>query len=126
MSEFVTGDEVYLDDGRIAIFVCKDRDGLIVRPILDEGDDENEPSYGRPLVVRQVYQEPPQERYSAEVARLREQQAALVEKDPETFILFGGWSKNGSTGIRLANVRDLKLVKALVSEAFREVAARRR
>jgi hypothetical protein len=54
----------------------------------------------------------------------REQQAALVDKDPETFVLFGGWSKNGSTGIRLAKAKPA-LVKDLLSEAFRVVAAKR-
>jgi hypothetical protein len=47
----------------------------------------------------------------------REQQAVLVEDDPDTFILFGGWSKDGSTGIRLEKA-DPKLVKSLLAEAF--------
>lgn len=54
----------------------------------------------------------------------REQQQELVEHDPETFILFGGWSKNGSTGIRLAKAKPA-LVKALLHEAYRGVAAKR-
>ncbi len=54
----------------------------------------------------------------------REHQAALVEKDPDTFILFGGWSKNGSTGIRLKSAK-VAVVKDLLAEAFRVVSARR-
>jgi len=59
----------------------------------------------------------------AMVVLTREQQAALVERDPDTFILFGGWSKNGSTGIRLETAKP-KLVKDLLREAFRVVAAK--
>ena len=51
-----------------------------------------------------------------------EQQAALVDEDPDTFILFGGWSKDGSTGIRLKGA-DAKMVQALVREAFEHVSA---
>jgi hypothetical protein len=54
----------------------------------------------------------------------REHQAALVERDPETFLLFGGWSKNGSTGIALKRAKTAE-VKDLLREAFRVVAARR-
>jgi hypothetical protein len=46
-----------------------------------------------------------------------EQQTALVEQEPDVFVLFGGWSKNGATRIRLENV-DPALVKELVREAF--------
>ena len=53
----------------------------------------------------------------------REHQAALVADDPDTFILFGGWSKNGSTGIRLKSAKPT-LVKSLLKEAFRVVSAR--
>jgi hypothetical protein len=59
----------------------------------------------------------------AMVVLSRELQAELVEKDPDTFILFGGWSKNGSTGIRLKSAKPA-LVKDLLAEAFRVVAAR--
>ncbi len=51
-----------------------------------------------------------------------EQQAALVDEDPETFVLFGGFSKHGWTGIRLKNV-DAAMVKELVREAFANVSA---
>jgi hypothetical protein len=51
-----------------------------------------------------------------------EQQAALVEHDPDTFVLFGGWSKDGSTGIVLKNA-DPAVVKDLVREAFELVTA---
>jgi len=54
----------------------------------------------------------------------RELQQELVDKDPDTFLLFGGWSKNGSTGIRLAKARPA-LVKDLLAEAYRVVAAKR-
>ena len=50
-----------------------------------------------------------------------EQQAVLVERDPDTFVLFGGWSKNGSTGIRLESAEP-SLVKELVREAFELVS----
>lgn len=60
----------------------------------------------------------------AMVVLSREQQAELVEQDPHTFLLFGGWSKNGSTGIRLSTARA-SLVKDLLAEAFRVVAAKR-
>jgi hypothetical protein len=46
-----------------------------------------------------------------------EQQAHLVATDPETFILFGGWSKDGSTGLHLERARS-PLVKDLLKEAF--------
>lgn len=50
-----------------------------------------------------------------------EQQTALVEQDPDCFVLFGGWSKDGSTGIRLKGA-DPALVKQLVREAFDHVS----
>ncbi len=46
-----------------------------------------------------------------------EQQAFLVEQHPDAFVLFGGWSKNGATGIVLARA-DRALVVELVREAF--------
>jgi hypothetical protein len=52
-----------------------------------------------------------------------EQQAVLVEQDPDVFILFGGWSKDGSTGIRLKDA-DPALVKELVREAFGIVSSK--
>jgi hypothetical protein len=45
-----------------------------------------------------------------------EQQAALVDLDPETFLLFGGWSKTGATGIALPRAKTA-LVKDLLKEA---------
>jgi hypothetical protein len=52
-----------------------------------------------------------------------EQQSVLVEQDPDVFILFGGWSKDGSTGIRLKDA-DPALVKELVREAFELVSSK--
>jgi hypothetical protein len=49
-----------------------------------------------------------------------EQQAVLVERDPETFLLFGGWSKNGATGIALARAKA-PLVRDLLKEAASRV-----
>ncbi len=60
----------------------------------------------------------------AMVVLSRELQAELIEKHPETFVLLGGWSKNGSTGIRLATAKT-SLVKDLLREAYRVVAAKR-
>jgi hypothetical protein len=51
-----------------------------------------------------------------------EQQTALVEHDPDTFVLLGGWSKDGSTGIRLKSA-DPAVVKDLLREAFEHVSA---
>jgi hypothetical protein len=54
-----------------------------------------------------------------------EQQEHLVATDPDTFILFGGWSKDGSTGIRLAHA-DPALVKDLLKEAFTLASAKKK
>jgi hypothetical protein len=45
-----------------------------------------------------------------------EQQQTLVALDPDTFLLFGGWSKNGSTGIALPRAKPA-LVRDLLKEA---------
>jgi hypothetical protein len=45
-----------------------------------------------------------------------EQQQHLVALDPGTFLLFGGWSKNGSTGIALESATPA-LVRDLLKEA---------
>jgi hypothetical protein len=74
------GDEVYLDNGHAVIYVAREFDGHVVRQILHEGDDENEPSYGRPQLVTKVFQSPPQEQYSADIERLREQQTVLQKE----------------------------------------------
>lgn len=76
----VAGEEVYLDDGQVAIYVSTEFDGDIVRPILYEGDEENDPSFGRPQLVAKVYRQPPAGRYSADIERLREQQTVLQKE----------------------------------------------
>jgi len=51
-----------------------------------------------------------------------EKQGLLVHHDPEVFVLFGGWSKDGSTGIRLDGA-DPELVADLLCEAYEYVSA---
>ncbi|MFN7133348.1 MAG: MmcQ/YjbR family DNA-binding protein [Myxococcales bacterium] len=58
-----------------------------------------------------------------------DRQAALVASDPEAFVLFGGWSKHGWTGMLLdevpaATIRELvTLSHALVSAPKRRATA---
>ena len=47
-----------------------------------------------------------------------EQQAHLVEADPQAFLLLGGWSKSGATGVYLP-----KAAPALVKDLLKEAAA---
>jgi hypothetical protein len=54
-----------------------------------------------------------------------EQQQALVALDPETFLLFGGWSKNGATGIALPRAKA-PLVRDLLAEAAALTALKRK
>src|SRR5436190_23114981 len=46
---------------------------------------------------------------------------ALLAAEPETFFSFGGWSRNGATGVRLARVRPA-LFRDLLEQAWRNVA----
>src|SRR5438552_3029275 len=49
---------------------------------------------------------------------------ALLKSDPRSFFSFGGWSRNGATGVRFATVRKA-LFRELLEEAWRNVASRR-
>jgi hypothetical protein len=53
-----------------------------------------------------------------------EQQSFLVDEHPDVVVLFGGWSKNGATGIRLEKA-DRALVAELVREAFALASVRK-
>jgi hypothetical protein len=54
-----------------------------------------------------------------------EQQAHLVATDPDTFLLLGGWSKSGATGVHLPKARA-KLVRDLLVEAAALTAVRKK
>jgi hypothetical protein len=46
---------------------------------------------------------------------------ALLRSDPRSFFSFGGWSRNGATGVRFATVRKA-LFRELLEEAWRNLA----
>ncbi len=50
---------------------------------------------------------------------------ALLQAEPDTFFSFGGWSRNGATGVRLASVRP-SLFRELLDQAFRNTAPKKR
>ena len=50
---------------------------------------------------------------------------ALLQADPESFFSFGGWSKNGATGVQLAKVKKA-LCKELVAQAHANVTAKKK
>jgi hypothetical protein len=54
-----------------------------------------------------------------------DQHEALLKSHPEAFFSFGGWSKNGATGVNFARV-PVALFRELLEEAFRNVAPRKR
>ena len=49
---------------------------------------------------------------------------ALLKADPESFFSFGGWSRNGATGVQLAKV-DKALFEELLGQAYANVTARK-
>jgi hypothetical protein len=71
------GDEVYLEDGRIAGFVASAPDGFIVRPII-ESDEGGWP--GKPILVARVSREEPADKISPVIAELRTAEADLRAK----------------------------------------------
>jgi hypothetical protein len=50
---------------------------------------------------------------------------ALLRAEPETFFSFGGWSRTGATGVRLARIKKA-LFRELLAQAFGNVAPRKR
>lgn len=74
-AQHTSGDQVFLDSGQIVEFVAAVPEGVIVRPIF--GDEDEEPHYGKPITVSAVYAEAPVPKFSAEVVALHEQAAAL-------------------------------------------------
>src|SRR5205085_1324786 len=49
---------------------------------------------------------------------------ALLKAEPQAFFSFGGWSRNGATGVRLARVKKA-LFRELIEQAFRGVAPKK-
>jgi len=54
-----------------------------------------------------------------------EQQAHLVDAEPEAFLLLGGWSKSGATGVNLPKAKAA-LVRDLLAEAAALAAAKKK
>ena len=48
---------------------------------------------------------------------------ALLAATPQAFFSFGGWSRNGATGVQLSKVKPARL-RALLEEAYRGAVAR--
>ena len=48
---------------------------------------------------------------------------ALLEAHPESFFSFGGWSRNGATGVQLTKVPKA-LFKELLAQAYASVTAK--
>ena len=53
-----------------------------------------------------------------------DQHEALLESDPRAFFSFGGWSRNGATGVRFSAVRKA-LFRDLLAQAWRNVAPKK-
>ena len=49
---------------------------------------------------------------------------ALLKAEPQAFFSFGGWSRTGATGVRLARVKKA-LFRELLEQAFGSVAPKR-
>lgn len=75
---FAPGQEVFLDDGRVCVYVASTDGEHVVRPIYTYEDEE--PRLGKPMSVRDVFPTEPIAKYSDKIVALRTEEAALREK----------------------------------------------
>jgi hypothetical protein len=73
-TEFSNGDRVYLEGGEVATYICRDDDGHIVRPEIENGD---ETYLGTPMLASRVFSEPAKDRIEASIAALRAEETDI-------------------------------------------------
>jgi len=77
-STFAKGDTVFLSDGQEVEYIAGSVGEHVVRPILNDVDDE--PHYGRPFTVYEVFVEAPVAKYDERIAKLRAEVEELEAK----------------------------------------------